>query len=104
MPTDLRAVRDLMVAAEGIEAAYGPNAYVDYLRKHHRYPSPEEAAAIGKLLGGRVRASDGSMQPARVKRRKSQMTPEAIAELARRHKAGHDMRGVFSLTTGKLVR
>lgn len=63
MPTDLMAVRDLMVEAEGIEATYGPNAYADYLRKHHRYPSPEEAATIGKMLGGRVRASDGSMQP-----------------------------------------
>ena len=104
MPTDLTTVRDLMVAAEGIEATYGPNAYVDYLRKHHRYPSPEEAATLGKLLGGRVRASDGSMQPARIKKRKSRMMPEAIEELGRRHKAGDDMRGAFSLTTGKPVR
>lgn len=33
--------------------------------------------------------------------RKSRMTPEALKELGRRHKAGEDMRGPFSLTTGR---
>jgi hypothetical protein len=63
MLTDLTMVRDLMVEAEGIEAAYGPNAYTDYLRAHKKRPPRAEAEAIGKLLGGRVRADDGTMQP-----------------------------------------
>lgn len=52
-----------MVEAEGIEATYGPNPYSDYLRAHKRRPSRDEAAAMGKLWGGRVRADDGTMQP-----------------------------------------
>lgn len=63
----LTSVRDLLVEAEGIEAHYGPNAYVDYLRKHRRRPSPAEAATIGQLLGGRVRADDDKMYPPRPK-------------------------------------
>lgn len=63
MPTDLTAVRDLMVEAEGIEATYGPNAYTDYLRAHKKRPPRDEAATLGAFLGGRVRADDGTMQP-----------------------------------------
>ena len=47
-----------------LEAEYGHNAYSDYLRKHHCRPSVDEAEVIGRLLGGRVRADDGTMQPA----------------------------------------
>lgn len=59
----LSAARDLRIEIETIEAWYGPNAYSSYLRKHGRRPKPEEAAAIGRLLGGQVRADDGTMQP-----------------------------------------
>lgn len=103
MPTDLTAVRDLMVEAEGIDAAYGPNAYTDYLRTHKKRPTRDEARAMGKLLGGRVRADDGTMQPPRLKHRKSRITPAAIMELGRRYDAGDDISGVFSLKTGKPV-
>lgn len=64
---NLTDVRDLLVEAEGIEAHYGANVYVDYLRRHHRRPPPSEAAAMGKHLGGRVRADDGKMYPPRPK-------------------------------------
>ena len=50
--------------ALALEAEYGHNAYSDYLRKHHCRPSAVEAETIGRLLGGRVQADDGSMQPA----------------------------------------
>jgi hypothetical protein len=60
---DLSAVRDLLVEAEGLEAAYGPNPYVAYLRAHHRRPPPAEADTMGRLLGGRVRADDGKLYP-----------------------------------------
>lgn len=69
---DLVAIRDLLVEAEGIEATYGPNAYVDYLRAHHRRPSPAEAATIGALWGGRVRADDGKLYPPLTKKFKAE--------------------------------
>ena len=59
----LSAARDLRTEIEAIEAWYGPNAYCSYLRKHGQRPKPEEAASIGRLLGGRVQADDGTMQP-----------------------------------------
>ncbi len=60
---DLDQARELRVEIETLEAQYGPNAYSDYLRKHGRRPEPVTAATIGKVLGGRVKADDGSMQP-----------------------------------------
>lgn len=36
--------------------------------------------------------------------RKSRMTPEALDELTRRHKAGEDMSGPFDLQTGKPIK
>lgn len=50
--------------ALAIEAQNGKNAYSDFLLKHSRLPEATEAAVIGRLLGGRVRAADGSLQPA----------------------------------------
>ena len=61
--TDLEAVRDLKIEIEIIEAQHGPNPYSNYLRKHGKRPPPNEAAAIGKVFGCRVKADDGSMQP-----------------------------------------
>jgi hypothetical protein len=56
--------RQLLVSeAAALEAQYGKNAYSDYLLAHHRRPSVAEAATIGRLLGGRVEADDGSLQP-----------------------------------------
>lgn len=60
---NIQAIRDLRIEADGIEASYGPNAYSKYLRAHNRRPAPDVAASIGRALGGRVRADDGSMQP-----------------------------------------
>jgi hypothetical protein len=60
--------RDLLRAeAAEIEAWYGKNAYSDYLSEHGRRPDPDQAAVIGRLVGMRVKASDGSMQPRRTK-------------------------------------
>lgn len=54
-----------LLESEGLalEAQYGKNAYSDYIRRHHRRPDRIEAATIGRLLGGRVKAADGSLQP-----------------------------------------
>jgi hypothetical protein len=49
--------------ASQIEACFGKNAYSDFLNQHGHRPDPKQAATIGRLLGMRVQASDGSMQP-----------------------------------------
>jgi hypothetical protein len=54
---------ELRAEAEALEAWHGPNAYSNYLRKHGHRPDIEQAKTIGRLLGGRVQADDGSMQP-----------------------------------------
>ena len=61
--TTLEDVRELLAEANAIEAARGANPYSDYLRKHRKRPNPSEAAAIGQMLGGKVRADNGTMQP-----------------------------------------
>ena len=54
---------DLKLEADRIAALNGSNPYSDFLRKHGHRPDRGQAAAIGRLMGARVRASDGSMQP-----------------------------------------
>jgi hypothetical protein len=49
--------------ARALEATYGHNAYSEFLLIRERRPTPTEAANIGRLLGARVRADDGTMQP-----------------------------------------
>jgi hypothetical protein len=53
----------LLSEARALQATYGRNAYSDFLQTRGRRPDPAEAATIGRLLGARVRSSDGSMQP-----------------------------------------
>lgn len=60
---NFEAIQELRIEAEAIEAMHGQNPYSSYLRKHGRRPSRDEASVIGRLLAGRVRADDGSMQP-----------------------------------------
>jgi hypothetical protein len=53
----------LRAEAAQIEACFGKNAYSDFLERHGRRPDPSQAGTIGQLMGMRVQASDGSMQP-----------------------------------------
>jgi|SRR5215831_12229115 len=64
-PTEVNAklLLKLILEAEAIEAWYGPNAYSRFIKKYGRRPDRKQAAVIGRLLGGRVEADDGSMQP-----------------------------------------
>jgi|ERR1700754_1110758 len=61
------ASRQLSAEAAKLAEAYGPNAYSDYLLKHGRRPGRKVAATIGHLIGVRVKAADGTMQPPRTK-------------------------------------
>lgn len=49
--------------AARLSVAYGDNAYSKFLSEHGRRPDTAQAAVIGRLLGTRVRAADGTMQP-----------------------------------------
>jgi hypothetical protein len=66
------AKRELRAEAVAFAAAHGANAYTHFILKHGRRPSRKQAAAMGRLLGKRVRASDGSMQPSRSKSERKQ--------------------------------
>ena len=60
---DGQAARELRIEAATAAAKYGSNVYSDFILKHGRRPDRAQAAAMGRLIGGRVRASDGSLQP-----------------------------------------
>jgi hypothetical protein len=62
-PIDVSQMDELLYEASRLESTFGINAYSSFLRKHGGRPDRQQAAAIGSLLGGQVRASDGSMQP-----------------------------------------
>src|SRR5947209_3975902 len=53
----------LQEEAAALAVQFGPNAYSDYLSKHGALPDPATASTIGKLIGGRVKASDGKLHP-----------------------------------------
>lgn len=63
----LTSRRQLSAEASALIEAYGPNAYSDYLLKHGCRPDRKVAATIGRLIGVRVKAVDGTMQPPRTK-------------------------------------
>jgi hypothetical protein len=69
-PDDLASRRQLSAEAATLVDAYGPNAYSDYLVKHGCRPARKVAATIGRLIGVRVKAADGTMQPPRAKNEK----------------------------------
>lgn len=57
-------IRRLLASeALALEAQFGKNPYSDYLLRHHKRPDRAEAATIGRLMGGRVKAADGTLQP-----------------------------------------
>jgi hypothetical protein len=66
-PDRLATRRQLAAEAAVLLEAYGPNAYSDYLIKHGCRPGRKAAATIGRLIGVRVKAADGTMQPPRTK-------------------------------------
>lgn len=79
-----------------IEAWYGPNAYSDFLLKHGCRPDPDQATAIGRLIGAMVKASDGRMYPSqypaerkalRLARREASVGAKTAAEILRLRKA-----------------
>lgn len=53
----------LRAEAAEIEAGLGKNAYSEFLLRHGQRPDRKQAATLGQLMGTRVKASDGSMQP-----------------------------------------
>lgn len=72
---------ELRAEALAIEASHGKNPYSEFLIKHGKRPDSRQAAVIGRLLGGRVMASDGSMQPRLTKGEQA-----AVRDIRRRRK------------------
>lgn len=68
----LRSRRELRSEAAVLLQRHGPNVYSDYLLKNGRRPERHEAAVMGRLIGARVRASDGTLQPKLRRRRKTE--------------------------------
>jgi hypothetical protein len=62
-PPDATFLHELIAEADAIEAWYGSNSYTSFIKKHGRRPDRKQAATIGQLLGGRVKADDGTLQP-----------------------------------------
>lgn len=63
----LDGAREARAEADALDVRFGPNAYSDYLRAHGQRPDPATAATIGRLIDGRVRASDDRLYPALTK-------------------------------------
>lgn len=53
----------LLAEADKLTNQIGPNPYSKFLRDHGKRPDPAAAAVIGQVLGIRVRASNGTLQP-----------------------------------------
>jgi hypothetical protein len=92
----LRAASELRAEALAIEACHGKNAYSDFLRKHGARPDADQAATMGRWMGARVMASDGTMQPpltaselaaARENRRRRRAAVQVEVEIRRLSKA-----------------
>src|ERR1700742_2164223 len=66
-----RVRRDLRAEAMALAEARGPNLYSDFLNRNGRRPERAEAASIGRLMGQRVRAADGTLQPRQTKAEKA---------------------------------
>ncbi len=84
--------RTLRQEALRFQTTHEDNPYSNYLLKYGRRPEPDQAANFGRLMGLRLKASDGSMQPiisneqkeAKIKARKIVRENElADAELSR---------------------
>lgn len=62
----LIAERELRFEAWTLTERHGPNPYSEFLTKHGRRPTRGQAATIGRLMGARVKASDGTLQPKKI--------------------------------------
>jgi len=59
-PPDAHLVR---LEAQHWEHRHGRDAYSTFLLKHGRRPDPAQAEVLGKIVGRRVKASDGLRYP-----------------------------------------
>jgi hypothetical protein len=85
----LSVASELKSEARLFALRHGPNAYSDYLLKYGRRPDATEAAGIGRLIGFRVRASDGTLRPELSKSERERAREEHRRWKARRRKLEH---------------
>lgn len=53
----------LRLEVEGLEALSGPNLYTHFIKKRGALPDPQQAEALGLLLGKHVKADNGKFYP-----------------------------------------
>lgn len=58
-----RPSSELRAEAASFTERFGKNPYTDFLLANGVRPGRDQSAAIGRLMGVRVRAADGSLQP-----------------------------------------
>jgi hypothetical protein len=92
------ARRDMRAEAAALVAAHGRNPYSDFILRQGCRPDCNQASAIGRLMGIRVRAADGSLQP---RRTKAEQATERLAK-GRRKTEGDYLEQVLRLR-GALV-
>ncbi len=71
-PPDAHPVR---LGAQHWEHQFGRDAYSAFLLKHGRRPDPKQAEVIGKIVGRRVKASDGFRYP-KLTRTAARLSPD----------------------------
>lgn len=76
--TQSRLSRQLRAEAVRLVRQIGPNAYSDYLFKHGHRPLRQQAETIGRLIGLRVKASNGKRYPRLSKDEVHRRSEEAV--------------------------
>lgn len=86
---EFAAASDLRSEAQLFALRHGPNAYSEFLLKYGRRPDAGQATCIGRLIGVRVRASDGTLRPQLTKAEREEVRKERRLWRERRRKLEH---------------
>lgn len=84
-PVEAHPVR---LEAQHWEHQHGRDAYSAFLLKHGKRPNPGQADIIGKIVGRRVKASDGFRYPklVRASARQTETDRKTWEKIKRRHR------------------
>jgi hypothetical protein len=69
----------LRAEATAFAERHGKNPYSDFILAHGRRPDPNQAAAMGRIIGRQVKAADGTMQPRRTRAEKEALREASLA-------------------------
>jgi hypothetical protein len=95
---EFAAASELRSEAHLFALRHGPNAYSDFLLKYGRRPDARQASCIGRLIGVRVRASDGTLRPQLTRGARESARKQRLLWKERRRKLEHLARLSAALT------